>query len=194
MKNKISELKKKQRHKFSILRKNIHNNSVYDFNYKTLDDLFEINDFKKINIISSFFSIKTEISTLLLNKYLFKLKKKIVLPTIEFQSRILVFREYKINERLKIGKYNIPEPSNKNNKYLPELLFVPCLAFDKKGYRLGYGGGYYDTTFAHFKKINHNCISIGLAYDDQKVDEVVREKFDCKLDYVLTEKQLYSFL
>ena len=76
MKNKISELKKKQRHKFSILRKNIHNNSVYDFNYKTLDDLFEINDFKKINIISSFFSIKTEISTLLLNKYLFKLKKK----------------------------------------------------------------------------------------------------------------------
>ena len=99
MKNKISELKKKQRHKFSILRKNIHNNSVYDFNYKTLDDLFEINDFKKINIISSFFSIKTEISTLLLNKYLFKLKKKIVLPTIEFQSKILVFREYKILTR-----------------------------------------------------------------------------------------------
>ncbi len=194
MKNKISVLKKKQRNKFSILRKNIHNDSVYDFNYKIIDDLFEMNDFKKIKIVSSFFSIKTEISTLLLNKYLFKLKKKLVLPTIEFKSKILVFREYKINQKLRIGKYNIPEPPNKNNKHIPELLFVPCLAFDKKGFRLGYGGGYYDSTFAHFKKIKHNFISIGLAYDDQRVEEVFREKFDCKLDYVLTEKQLYRFL
>ena len=73
-----------------------------------------------------------------------------------------------------------------------KIIFVPCLAFDEYGYRLGYGGGFYDKTIFHLKSIEHNFITIGLAYDEQKVKNVVCDSFDQKLNYILTEKQLYK--
>ena len=82
---------------------------------------------------------------------------------------------------------------NKNKILNPELIFVPCLAFDKKGNRLGYGGGYYDRTFAYLNKINHRFISVAYAYEEQKLDYIPIDKFDFKVDYVITEKNLYSF-
>ena len=81
----------------------------------------------------------------------------------------------------------------KNKILNPELIFVPCLAFDHKGNRLGYGGGYYDRTFAYLNKINHRFISVAYAYEDQKLDYIPIDKFDFKVDYVITEKNLYSF-
>ena len=89
---------------------------------------------------------------------------------------------------------NIKEPSQKNEILIPDVLFVPCLAFDRFGFRLGYGGGYYDRTFSYLKKINKEFISIGYAYDNQKIHEVPRDKFDISLDYVITEKEIYSYL
>ena len=58
----------------------------------------------------------------------------------------------------------------------------------------GYVGGFYDRTFANFNKINHNFISIGFAYEEQKASKVYRDIFDYKLNYILTEKHLYTFL
>ena len=74
----------------------------------------------------------------------------------------------------------------------PTLVLVPCLAFDKFGYRMGYGGGYYDRTFARFKDIEHSFVSVAIAYDDQKVDSVVHDKYDKKIDYIMTEKSIYK--
>ena len=88
---------------------------------------------------------------------------------------------------------NISEPQNNNKILNPELIFVPCLAFDHKGNRLGYGGGYYDRTFAYLNKINHRFISVAYAYEEQKLDYIPIDKFDFKVDYVITEKNLYSF-
>ena len=77
---------------------------------------------------------------------------------------------------------------------MPEILFIPCLAFDDFGYRLGYGGGYYDRTLENLKKNNQKFLSIGYAFDGQKVSQVPIDKFDIKLDYVITEKKIYSFV
>ena len=88
----------------------------------------------------------------------------------------------------------IKEPDHTNEILVPDLLFVPCLAYDKHGFRLGYGGGYYDRTFTHLKKNKVKFISVGYAFDDQKVTKVPKDKFDIKLDYVITEKKIYSFL
>jgi len=57
---------------------------------------------------------------------------------------------------------------------------------------LGYGGGYYDKTFERFVKLNHSFISVAVAFDDQKVDKIIKNKYDKKIDYVLTEKKIYS--
>ena len=106
----------------------------------------------------------------------------------------LIFRKFTDETNLVEGFMNIKEPPIKNPIIIPELLFVPCLAFDTCGFRLGYGGGYYDRTFKYLKKNNNKYISVGYAFDGQKVSELPKDKFDIKLDYVITEKKIYSFI
>ena len=84
------------------------------------------------------------------------------------------------------------QPSDLSKEFLPEIILTPCLAFDENGFRLGYGGGYYDKTFSYLKKIKHKFISIAVAFDDQKIDELVHDKYDQKINYILTEKKLYK--
>ena len=92
------------------------------------------------------------------------------------------------------GFMNIKEPTKNNEILIPNIVFVPCLAFDDCGFRLGYGGGFYDRTFSQFKRNKIKFISIGYAFEGQKVSKVPKDKFDIKLDYVITEKQIYSFI
>ena len=193
MNNEIIFLKKKQRESSIKIRKKLYQNNNYILDPKLIDALFNNKNLSKFKIISSFFSVNTEISTKGLNKYLIESNKILLFPSINKSNKLLTFRKSKKYQNLIKGDYNIPEPPKKNKELLPEILFVPCLAFDDKGYRLGYGGGYYDKTFAHFKSINHKFISIGFAYDAQKTELLTIDKFDYKLNFVLTEKQLYSF-
>jgi len=192
--NDLIFLKKQQREKFTSIRKKIRKKNNYRFNLANIDHLFQSNKLENVNIISSFFSIKSEIPTADLNEYIIKKNKILSFPVVNTKNKILTFRKYKQNQNLIEGNYKIPEPPLENEEVKPNLMFVPCLAFDIQGYRLGYGGGYYDTTFAYFKSINHQFISVGFSYDDQKVNSVIRDQFDYKLNYVLTEKQLYTFL
>ena len=105
----------------------------------------------------------------------------------------LKFKSYLYGDELSIGRYGVREPIKKESFYL-DIIFVPCLAYDKYGFRLGYGGGYYDKTISYLHLINHKFLSVGLAYDDQKINKVVCDHFDQRLDYILTEKQLYKIL
>ena len=194
MMNDIIFLKKQQREKFTSIRKAISKKNTYRFNPINIDQLLKNKKLNNLKIISSFFSIKSEIPTADLNEYLISKKKILLFPVVNPKSKILSFRKFKKNQNLVEGSYKIPEPPLENEELIPNLIFVPCLAFDIRGYRLGYGGGYYDSTFAYFKSINHQFISVGFAYDDQKVNGVIRDQFDYKLNFVLTEKQLYTFV
>ena len=164
----------------------VSNNAFY--NKLTKNDWFNSS-----KIVASFLSIKSEISTDALNQYLLSLGKILCLPIIENNKEILIFKRYCIGDELKIGKFGVKEPVN-SPTYLPDIIFVPCLAFDKNGFRLGYGGGYYDKSIANLYSIKHKFISIGLAYEEQQVNNVVHDDLDQKLNYILTEKQLYNIL
>ena len=175
-------------------REKIKKNVDVEFNYKVFDQLREFIDFEKIQDVASFVSIRSEISTDQLNNKIMELGKNLSFPVIVKNSDQLNFKTVDAKNSFKLGKFNIPEPINDNKDVIPQLFFVPCLGFDLNGFRLGYGGGFYDRTFAKFNKLNLKFYSVGFAFDDQKQNKLPREVFDYKLDFVLTEKQLYTFL
>ncbi len=191
--NNIKDEKSIIRKKQKILRDKFFNNKPSHFALSLFNELFEKINFQEINIVSSFISINSEINTRQLNNLIFIKNKILCLPVIEKKNSHLIFKEFRSEENFVKGHMNISEPQNKNKILNPELIFVPCLAFDNKGNRLGYGGGYYDRTFAYLNKINHRFISVAYAYDEQKLDYIPIDKFDFKVDYVITEKNLYSF-
>ena len=193
MKNKILDKKKEFRKKQINIRKKLYSEVINVFNENLFKELFKLIDLKNINIISSFISINSEINTLELNNYIIKKNKILCLPTVVKKDEHLVFKRFINNSQMIEGFMKIKEPPVDSKILIPDLLFIPCLAYDHSGFRLGYGGGYYDRTLSFLKKKKKQFISVGYAFDGQKVSEVPKDKFDIKLDYVITEKKLYSF-
>ena len=74
----------------------------------------------------------------------------------------------------------------------PDVVLVPLLAFDSGGYRLGYGGGFYDRTLAGLRA-KKAITAVGLAYDEQKVDALPHDSYDERLDWVLTPSGARKF-
>ena len=192
MNSSIKLQKKNQRVLASKKRQNL--NKIIDINNFLIKELISKQEwFTRSQIVSSFLSIKSEISTIFLNKEIENLGKTLCLPVIiDNKAETLIFKEFKNGDNLLKGEYGVMEPII-NETCIPDLIFVPCLAFDNKGYRLGYGGGYYDKTISYLNSIGHNFKTIGFAYDDQKIENVAHDYFDQKLNYILTEKQLYKF-
>ena len=146
--------------------------------------LLKIN-FSKKKIIGGYFPINFEIDCLqILNKINTK-GYSISLPIIK-KNRQMDFYIWEVNNPLTINSLGIPQPI-KLKKVYPDIIFVPIVAFDKCRNRIGYGGGFYDRYLEKISKIK-NCKIIGLAFSHQKVNKIKVEKFDRKLDLILTEK------
>jgi 5-formyltetrahydrofolate cyclo-ligase len=96
----------------------------------------------------------------------------------------LQFRQWRLGAPLQPGPFGIPEPVD-GAPLVPDVLLVPLLAFDRRCYRLGYGGGHYDRTLAALRG-QGGAIAIGLAFDAQEVARVPVCPYDERLDWILT--------
>jgi 5-formyltetrahydrofolate cyclo-ligase len=90
------------------------------------------------------------------------------------------------------GPFGIEQPLPSAAALEPDLLIVPMAAFDAAGYRVGYGGGYYDRTIAGLRA-RRPVIAIGVAYDAQEVDAVPRGPYDARLDHLVTPTRTLTF-
>ena len=135
--------------------------------------------------LGGYYPYNYEVNAIEILKKFEKLNYLITLPKIKKNFQMDFF-QWSSKDPLTINKYGIPEPTSKKIIY-PNILLVPLLAFDKYFNRIGYGGGYYDR---YIKKIKtkKNILTIGLAYSFQKVKEIPVNKYDKKLDYIITEK------
>ena len=139
-------------------------------------------------IVSGFIPYKSEISTLPLLGELQHQGWRTCLPVVIAAEQPLVFRAWSLRHKLVPGMWDIPIPDDSAEEVLPDVLLVPMLAFDAKGYRLGYGGGFYDRTLEKLRALK-TVTAIGVAYGAQMVDEVPRGPHDAPLDYVMTEEE-----
>jgi len=116
----------------------------------------------------------------------------IAYPRMAAKDGPLVFHRWTPGDVMRPGAFAIPEPSKDWPPVFPEILLVPLLVFDRAGYRLGYGGGYYDRTL-DFLRAKSVVRAIGVAYAGQEVDALPREAHDHPLDAVVTEAGVREF-
>ena len=112
-------------------------------------------------------------------------------PVIMAAATPLKFREWAPGVAMIAGDFGALIPAE-GAWITPQVVIVPLLAFDTRGYRLGYGGGFYDRTLQGLRA-KGPILAIGFAFAAQEVDAVPTDAFDQKLDLVVTEKGLHRF-
>lgn len=135
--------------------------------------------------ISGFLPIGAEIDPTPLMSRLASEGYGLCLPVMEAKGRPLMFRAWAPGDPLAEVMWGIREPLDTRPLVEPDLVLGPLLAFDAQGYRLGYGGGFYDRTLARLRALKP-VIAVGLAFDEQRVDAVPHADYDERLDWVLT--------
>lgn len=119
------------------------------------------------------------------------------LPTLG-EARQLHFAEYRENTELQANRFGIPEPATAAGKQRRaqdmHVILLPLLAFDRRGQRLGTGGGWYDTTLAFLRDAARPTrpLLVGVGYAFQEVEAMPAESWDVPLDYIATDEELIA--
>ena len=142
-------------------------------------------------VVSGFIPYKSEITTIPMLDRLHRDGWQTCLPIVIGMEEPLLFRAWTPGEPLVPGAWDIPVPLETAPELLPDVLLVPMLAFDRKGYRLGYGGGFYDRTLEKLRELK-KVVAIGVAYHAQMVEEVPVGIHDAPLDWVMTEQESFA--
>ena len=120
--------------------------------------------------------------------------QRFLLPLLA-RNKELHFAPWRDGDAVAPNRYGIPEPVAPHEWFAPfqlDLVLVPLLAFDRRGRRLGHGGGYYDRSFAFLKDQVRPTepLLVGVAYDFQEVEQLDEQPWDVPLDYVATDREL----
>jgi 5-formyltetrahydrofolate cyclo-ligase len=142
-------------------------------------------------IISGFHPYRSEISVLELFGRLVVEGWITALPVVVAKNQPLIFRRWAPGEALLSGKWDIQIPAGTADEVLPDVLLVPMLAFDSRGFRLGYGGGFYDRTLAKLR-LAKKIVAIGVAYAAQETDDVPHDGHDQPMDWIMTEEKTFK--
>jgi 5-formyltetrahydrofolate cyclo-ligase len=114
---------------------------------------------------------------------------RLALPVDWSPGTPLVYRQWKPGDRLAPGPLGIREPLPETPEFEPDILFMPLLAFDRRGQRIGYGAGNVDRTLTQLRA-HKRVLAIGAAFSIQEIDEVPTEPQDDPLDLIITEHEI----
>ena len=106
------------------------------------------------------------------------------MPVAERSAAPMEFRPWTPQTALVNDRHGIPVPDTSDRAGVPEILLLPLVAFDDQGYRLGYGGGYFDRTLA---ASDHRPVAIGVGFELGRVASIYPQAHDCRCDAIVTE-------
>ncbi len=139
--------------------------------------------------VSGFWPMGSEIDPRPILEVLQRRGHRVGLPVVTGPGTPLLFREWRPGDILQPGGFNTEVPRDDKPEVEPDILLVPLLAFDREGYRLGYGGGFYDRTLERLRETGAR-LAIGVAFAAQEVESVPRGDYDQPLDMILTEQEV----
>ena len=145
--------------------------------------------------IGGYFAVNGELSLHLVVAQCWRQGKAFHLP-VAGADRQLRFARYGAASPVQPNRFGIPEPEVATDQLVDpaalELVLVPLLGFDRRGHRLGYGGGFYDRSFAFLHGTERPTLPllVGIGYSFQEVDTLAAESWDVKLDLIATECEL----
>ncbi len=114
------------------------------------------------------------------------------LPVVVASGQPLIFRLWQAGDVLAKGVYDIPYPAA-GDAVVPDVALVPMNGFDAGGYRLGYGGGFFDRTLAALRAGGTaGPVAIGVTYELARMDTIRPQPYDIPMDYVVTERGVYQ--
>lgn len=181
------------RKKYTELRSKLSNDQADDFSLDIANLALKIPIWDKTNY-HLFLSIvsKKEINTEYLLQILSGKDKNIILSKSDFETGLMEHILLTDNTTLKINNYGIPEPINgfKVPEKEIEVVFIPLLAFDEKGNRIGYGKGFYDR---FLEQCSPDTIKIGLSFFEAEEQITELSENDIPLDYCVTPNKIYTF-
>ena len=142
-------------------------------------------------IVAAYAAFGGELDPLPLLEALAAKRVKLALPVVEAKAAPLVFRAWEFGAPLVAHRFGMAEPSRDAPAVVPDIVVVPLLAFDRQGYRLGYGGGYYDRTLAALRK-RGRVLAVGVGFTVQELPSVPRAPHDVPLDWIVTERVSFA--
>ena len=143
--------------------------------------------FPKTTIVAGYWPIGTELDVRHTLSHLDLIGFGCALPVVVAKGEPLTFRTWTPQTPMERSGLGILAPAATVPEVDPDVLLVPLLAFDRAGYRLGYGAGFYDRTLERLRRSKH-VTAIGIGFAGQEVDSVPRDQYDQPLDWLVTEQ------
>lgn len=175
--------------KYKNIRKEISPDKKSELDKKIFNKIISLNSYKKSELILTFVSTDIEVDTHELIKYSISIGKKVAVPKCISGTRQMEFYLINSMDDLEAATFSVLEPKTdictKLVNYGNSICIIPGLAFDVKGYRLGYGKGYYDRFLSNYTGQN-----IGICYCSCTLNKLINGKFDKSVDVLITEKYI----
>ncbi|KPU44188.1 putative 5-formyltetrahydrofolate cyclo-ligase [Oxobacter pfennigii] len=186
-------MKKELRSRIIKERQKISREDVLKKSLEIKNKLFNIPEFINAKRVMFFVSYKNEVDTIDMIDEAMKLGKEIIVPIVVPGEKDLLLSKLNSMNELEESSYGILEPPKKYIRPVSaeEIDFVvaPGVAFDENGFRMGYGGGYYDRLLS---KISKSCKVAAIAFEMQIVPEVPTEPHDMRIGMIITEDRIIS--
>ena len=166
----------------------ISSKSIDQLNTQVQKNIIESLNLSKMKNVLLYFPYKQEIKTNLLHQELLKYSHNIYMPKI-FPENVMKFNLFTSEYSLTKNKYGITEVDNEEylEPHLFDAMFIPFVGVDINGFRIGYGGGFYDRYIKKIRK-RKKVLTIGFAYSFQKIKKIPTNNYDIKLDFIITNK------